>query len=63
MLSNEKYRISSCIDEEVMACYIDGLLSEEEIKRVENHAAICDRCRECINISRKIKNQEDASNF
>ena len=44
-----------CIDEETMACYIDGLLSEEEIKQVEKHIATCDRCKEIIEITRKIK--------
>ena len=55
--------MQSCIDEETMACYIDGLLSEEGIKQVEKHIAICDRCKEIVDISRKIKNKEDASNF
>lgn len=51
-----------CIDEETMACYIDRLLSGEEIKQVENHIATCDRCKEIVEITRKIKNQEDAFN-
>lgn len=55
--------MTPCIDEETMACYIDGLLSEEEIKQVEKHIAICDRCKEIVEVTRKIKNQEDASNF
>ena len=52
-----------CIDEETMTCYIDGLLPEEEIKQVEKHIAICNRCREIVEVARKIKNQEDASSF
>ncbi len=52
-----------CIDEETMACYIDGLLPEEEIKQVEKHISACDRCKEIVEVARKIKNQEDASNF
>jgi len=55
--------MTTCIDEETMACYIDGLLSEEEIKQVEEHIAICDRCKEIVEVTRKIKNQEDASNL
>ena len=50
--------MTPCIDEESMACYIDGLLSEEEIKQVEKHIAACDRCKEIVEVSRKIKNQE-----
>lgn len=53
------YKITSCIDEETMACYIDGLLSQEESKQVEKHIAICDRCKEIAEASRNIKNQED----
>lgn len=52
-----------CIDEETMACYIEGLLSKEEMKQVEKHVAICDRCREIVEVTRKIKNEENASNF
>lgn len=52
-----------CIDEETMACYIEGLLSEEEIKQVEKHIATCDRCKEIVDVTKKIKNQEDAPNF
>lgn len=55
--------MSSCIDEETMACYIDGLLSKEEIKQVEKHIAICERCKEIVEISRKIKEKEDASHL
>jgi len=58
---SDRGKINSCIDEETTACYIDGLLSEEEIKEVEKHLAICDTCRECIDIAKKIKNQEDTS--
>lgn len=59
----DNLKMSPCIDEETMACYIDGLLSKEEIKQVEKHIAICDRCKEIAEVTRKIKNQEDASNF
>ncbi len=52
-----------CIDEETMVCYIDGLLSEEEMEQVEKHIAICDKCKEVVDISRKIKNQESNPNF
>lgn len=56
-------KMTLCIDEETLACCIEGLLSEEEIKQVQEHIATCDRCKEIVDISRKIKNQEDAANF
>jgi len=55
--------MTPCIDEETMACYIEGLLSEEEIKQVEKHIAICGRCREIVDISKKIKDEKDTSNL
>ncbi len=51
--------ISPCIDEETMACYVEGLLSEAEIKLVEKHTAICERCKEIAELTKKIKNEED----
>lgn len=55
--------MNPCIDEETMACYIEGLLSEEGIKQVEKHTANCCRCREIAEVTSKIKNQEGISNF
>lgn len=55
--------MTPCIDEETMACYIDGLLLKEELKQVENHIASCDRCKEIVEITSKFKNSEDTSNF
>ena len=60
---NDKLKMNLCIDEETMACYIDGPLPEEEIKQVEKHIAACDRCKEIVEVTRKIKNQDDAYNF
>jgi anti-sigma factor RsiW len=59
----DKLRTISCVDEETMACYIDGLLLEKEIKQVAKHIAICDKCKKIVGISKKIKHQEDTSNF
>jgi len=53
--------MAPCIDEETMACYIDGLLSKKEIKQVEKHVALCERCKEIVGISRKIKDREEHS--
>jgi anti-sigma factor RsiW len=52
----DRLKMSSCIDEETMACYIDGLLSKKEIKQVEKHIATCDRCKAIVKITKKIKN-------
>lgn len=49
--------MNPCIDEETMACYIDGLLSEEEIKQIEKHIAECKRCREVAEITKRIKDE------
>jgi len=47
-----------CPNEETMACYIDGLLPKEEVEQILNHLAICDRCREIVEVTRKIKEKE-----
>ena len=56
-------KMAQCVNEEAMACYIDGLLFEEEIKQVEKHITICDKCKEIVEVTRKIKNQKDIFNF
>ena len=48
-----------CPDEETMACYIDGLLSKEEAEEVDKHLVICDRCKEIVEVTRKIKEKEE----
>ncbi len=48
----------TCPDEETMACYIDDLLSKEETKRVEKHIQACDRCKEIVEVTRKIKGEK-----
>ena len=51
-----------CIDDETMACYIDGLLPKKEIEVVEKHIAICARCKEIVEVARKIMSQEETDN-
>lgn len=46
--------MNNCPNEEDMACYIDGLLLEDEVRRLEKHLFECDRCREIIEVTRKI---------
>lgn len=50
--------MTPCPNEETMACYIDGLLSKEEIEEVDKHLAICDRCSEIVEVTRKIKEKD-----
>jgi len=44
--------MTNCPDEEIMACYIDRLLSYDEIVGVEDHLLECERCREIVKITR-----------
>lgn len=44
----------NCPDEEDMVCYIDGLLSEVEVKQIEKHLLGCDRCWEIVVVSKKV---------
>jgi len=43
-----------CPDDNDMACYIDGLLSEAEIRRLERHLLGCARCREEVEVTKKV---------
>ena len=52
----------TCPTEETMACYIDDLLSKEEIEQVEKHIQACDRCREIVEVTRKIGEGEELKN-
>jgi len=48
--------MTPCYNEETIACYIDGLLSKEEIEQVEKHIQACDRCNEIAEVTRKMMN-------
>ena len=48
----------TCPDENDMACYFDGLLPEDEVGQLEEHFAVCERCREIVVITRLIMSQE-----
>ncbi len=47
--------MTPCPDEETMVCYIDDLLSKDEIEQVEKHIQACDRGNEIVEVTRKIK--------
>ena len=43
----------NCPNEEDMACSIDGLLSTEEVKQIEEHLLSCAWCREIVEVTRE----------
>ena len=52
--------MTNCPNEEDMACYIDGLLPDCEVRQLERHLLGCDRCREIVEVTRKVIDQEKA---
>jgi len=46
--------MANCPDDNDMACYIDGLLSDNEARQLEKHLLDCDRCREEVEVTREI---------
>jgi len=43
-----------CPDENDMACYIGGLLSDDEVRQLERHLLDCDRCRDVVAVTKKV---------
>ncbi len=52
--------MANCPNEEDMVCYIDGLLSRDEVRQLERHLLDCDGCREIVEITKKVIGQEKA---
>lgn len=50
--------MANCLEDNDMACYIDGLLPDDEIRQLERHLFDCDRCREIVGVTRKIMEAE-----
>ena len=46
--------MANCPNEEDMACYIDGLLSDNEVRQLERHLLGCDRCQEIVMVTKKV---------
>ncbi|MFH1563702.1 MAG: zf-HC2 domain-containing protein [Nitrospirota bacterium] len=46
--------MTNCPDDNDMACYIDGLLSNDGVRRLESHLLVCDRCREIVVVTKKV---------
>lgn len=48
-----------CPDEEMLACFVEGLLDDRERGQIRQHLFKCSRCREAVIISFKIKISDD----
>jgi anti-sigma factor RsiW len=46
--------MTNCPDDNDMACYIDGSLPDGEVKQLESHLLVCDRCRELVAVTKKV---------
>ena len=46
--------MANCPDDNDMACYIDGLLYDDEVSQLERHLLDCDRCREKVEVIKKV---------
>ena len=46
--------MSICPDDNDMACYIDGLLPEAEVRHLDRHLLGCNRCREIVVVTKKV---------
>ena len=49
--------IKGCPEEEVLTCLIDGALGDKKSKQVQEHLAICNRCKEVVDAKKKMKQQ------
>ena len=49
--------MKNCPKEEVLACLIDGILGDKKSKQVQEHLAICNRCKEVVESKKKIKQE------
>ena len=45
-----------CPCEEILACFVEGLLSKKEEEEVKSHLIVCDRCTDAALIAERIKN-------
>ena len=48
-----------CIEEELLAGYVDGLLSEKEMAKVERHLSDCDTCLQAVIINNTMVKRAD----
>lgn len=47
-----------CPSEEVMACFMDSLLSKKEEDAVKKHLILCDKCMEELLTTLRVKNTQ-----
>jgi len=43
-----------CPDENDVACYVDGLSPDDEVRQLERHLFGCDKCREIVEVTKKV---------
>lgn len=46
--------MANCPDESDMACFIDRLLPDDEVRQIEMHLPGCVRCGEIVEITKKV---------
>ena len=52
-------KATNCPDGDTMVDYIEGLLSQERVKQVKKHLAVCQVCREVTKDAIRIKKEVD----
>lgn len=52
---------NKCLNEEMLADYLEGRLSDRKRKKVEQHLSQCDQCLDCLVIAEKMTGQEKLS--
>lgn len=60
-VKKEEKQGNACIDEELLACYLENLLSEAEKRKVEEHLSVCDKCLDLFLIMHKVKLQAEVA--
>ena len=48
-------------EEEVLTCLIDGILGDKKSKQIQEHLAICNRCKEVVDAKKKMKQEKNNS--
>jgi hypothetical protein len=44
-----------------MTCLIDGILGDKKSKQIQEHLAICNRCKEVVDAKKKMKQEKNNS--
>jgi len=60
-LSKEAPGIGGCLDEEALACYCQGRLSEGQRRRIETHLSLCSHCCQAAALYTKVEVSDEQS--